>query len=279
MAKNNFFTFLPANNPDYPVAVHLLWGEELLLQLANFLLIAGKGDTNHFFEFYRQSLLAFTPLIAYIKDAEMLGVYLDLGQPQGRFKLELQANGQLRALMLSPKQEQFAGPYTGRLRMVKTMPQAGSIPYVSHLDFTQASLAEITNLILEQSYQLPAMVAISPIHQRSLLIHQMPVDNSSFSLAQYWAQNQGSFFSWLTNDYSQVEELVQAMENGALGPAQGRCLHFVCNCSQARMVKNLLALPTAQIGALLEEQGVIETCCDYCQKTYKITAKDLPSLF
>lgn len=53
---------------------------------------------------------------------------------------------------------------------------------------------------------------------------------------------------------------------------------YVCNCSQARVLTMLSALPRAELQEMADSDEVIETTCEYCNTTYKVGAAQLRKL-
>lgn len=54
---------------------------------------------------------------------------------------------------------------------------------------------------------------------------------------------------------------------------------FHCNCSRERISNILLSMGEGEIRSLLEEQGVIETHCQFCNAGYRFDAVDIEHLF
>ncbi len=56
-------------------------------------------------------------------------------------------------------------------------------------------------------------------------------------------------------------------------------IHYVCNCSKERFAKGLLTLGPQEIRSLpLDNQGRVETVCQYCSRKYYFTKEELESL-
>ena len=60
---------------------------------------------------------------------------------------------------------------------------------------------------------------------------------------------------------------------------EARNVHFSCQCSRKRVGNMLLMLGHAEILSILEEQGRVETTCDFCGKVYEFDAVDCEQLF
>lgn len=53
---------------------------------------------------------------------------------------------------------------------------------------------------------------------------------------------------------------------------------YTCKCSRERVEKTLLALPLEERESLPNEEGVVEVCCNFCDKKYVFTKEDLKNL-
>ena len=60
---------------------------------------------------------------------------------------------------------------------------------------------------------------------------------------------------------------------------EARSVHFSCQCSRKRVGNMLLMLGHAEILSILEEQGRVETTCDFCGKVYEFDPVDCEQLF
>jgi molecular chaperone Hsp33 len=60
---------------------------------------------------------------------------------------------------------------------------------------------------------------------------------------------------------------------------EARHVHFSCQCSRKRVGNMLLMLGHAEILGILEEQGRVETTCDFCGKVYEFDPVDCEQLF
>lgn len=58
-----------------------------------------------------------------------------------------------------------------------------------------------------------------------------------------------------------------------------RPVHFQCQCSRQRVGNMLIMLGNAEVESILEEQGQVETECDFCGKKYHFDPVDCKQLF
>lgn len=67
------------------------------------------------------------------------------------------------------------------------------------------------------------------------------------------------------------EESVRLFEPSAL--------HFACGCSRERSANALVSLGPAEVAAMLDEQGVIQIDCQFCNQSYAFGQDDIDDLF
>lgn len=54
---------------------------------------------------------------------------------------------------------------------------------------------------------------------------------------------------------------------------------FACSCSKTRIGQAIICLGWEEATSILEEQGQIETRCEFCQHSYRFSAEDISALF
>lgn len=72
--------------------------------------------------------------------------------------------------------------------------------------------------------------------------------------------------------------LEESTENGVRSfPA--RAIRFSCRCSRSKVADILRMLGEEEVQSILEEQGAVETVCDFCSKSYRFDAVDCLQVF
>jgi molecular chaperone Hsp33 len=56
-------------------------------------------------------------------------------------------------------------------------------------------------------------------------------------------------------------------------------VEFKCDCSKEKVENSLLSLGLKELRSLLEEKGIIEADCDFCNKHYQFDSVDIEQLF
>lgn len=72
-----------------------------------------------------------------------------------------------------------------------------------------------------------------------------------------------------------LEELLYGMPHAV---TESSSLRFGCECSEARMLAGLAALPRTELESLAEDAGGLSTQCDWCGTSYAISAAQLRGL-
>ena len=168
--------------------LHFLEGQKLIKDLAVIHQIIGAG-----FNYFRDAILTFQPMIAFLKPGEGLGVYIDSDSPYFRLKIEMSDQGQMRTLLLPENFNEFPKKIDGRCRIVKLMPGENA-PYTSIINLEDIDFHQVVNKILTESYQVKSEVYLSENSDQSLMLMKLPEinvnkvqTNYSKSIDQYWA--------------------------------------------------------------------------------------------
>ncbi|MBP5297125.1 MAG: Hsp33 family molecular chaperone HslO, partial [Bacteriovoracaceae bacterium] len=148
---------------------HFLEGTALIQELEEKHIFTDAGKA-----YFEHCLLSCLPLVSFLKYGESLGIYFDSEDPYFRFKIELNAYGKVRALLLPENFNACPLTFSGQVRLAKIM-APGQRPYTSVLEIKQLPISEVINQILTQSYQAPAKVLSSPAGFQSMLWHKVPL--------------------------------------------------------------------------------------------------------
>ena len=155
------------------------------------------------------------------------------------------------------------------------------------------SAAEAIALYMQNSEQLDTRIwlASSDTHVGGLLLQRLPNSGGHAHLdpqiaAEGWSRIQ-TLGETITN-----EELLtlppetilrrlfleESTENGVRSfPA--RPIRFSCRCSRNKVADILRMLGEEEVQSILEEQGSVETVCDFCAKPYRFDAVDCLQVF
>ena len=252
-------------------ALHFFEGQKLIQDLAVIHTLVGGG-----FQYFRDAILTFQTMVAFLKPGEGLGVYLDSDNPYLRLKIEMSDQGQMRTLLLPEDLKSFPETITGKCRVTKLLP-GDNTPYTSIIKLSGIDSHQVANAILEESYQVKSKVFVSEKSDQSVMILKLPEINVnkvqtqySLSLDQYWdklSNDLEKLFELGTYDYSTIQTNIESLDLLYLGSKE---IKFKCNCSRQRMLDGVrtIVLSSGIEHVFAPDENQIEAKCDYCKTSY-----------
>lgn len=254
--------------------LHFLEGQKLIKDLAVIHEVIGAG-----FNYFRDAVLSFQPMISFLKPGEGLGIYIDSEEPYFRLKIEMSEQGQMRTLLLPEDFNQFPKSITGQCRIVKTLPDELH-PYNSIIKLDDVDFHNVVNCILRESYQINSEVFLSQLSDQSVMITKLPEINVNkvqtaynLSIDEYWAEMKKSIESLYDSGTTEQSDIQSKLEEKGLLLLGSHEIKFKCTCSRERMVKGVWSLvKSSGLDAVFQpDEDHIETRCDYCKTSYLLT--------
>lgn len=268
---SRILTFLDEKNG---FSVSIFDGRELIAELAILNHLQGKG-----FEYFRNSILTALPMTSFFKTGEGFGLYIDSEQPYFRLKIEANAAGHMRTLLLPENFVEFPEKISGQGRLTKI---SGHMPYTSVIPLNDISFHQVVNNILKDSYQVQSEIRL--VHNADFSVFMMKLPNLNYNkeetqkrpnLPEYWMQHQAAFNVVLGANPNE-ETIITEMKNLGFDYLSGRDIQFHCPCSKERMVLGLKGIKSSTHEELFEAgKDSLTAHCDYCKKDYIITKEDL----
>ncbi|RLA63673.1 MAG: hypothetical protein DRQ88_12115 [Epsilonproteobacteria bacterium] len=268
--ESNLSSFLDEKNK---FILHFFEGQKLIHDLAIINNLKGKG-----FSFFRDAVLMFQPMIAFLKAEEGFGFYIDSKDPYFRLKIETNSLGNIRTLLIPENFDEFPDIITGISRLTKISGTKGVNQYTTLIELNSISLNEIANKILKDSYQVEAKIIVSQTSDQSLLILKLPHRKDSMNLADYGKEKKSSIDDLFKKAFTTKDEIKTAMEKLGLVFLGDKEVKFRCACSRERMLDGIRALinsGTTQESLFEAGKDTFEANCDYCKTAYLITKDDL----
>lgn len=155
------------------------------------------------------------------------------------------------------------------------------------------SAAEAIALYMQNSEQLDTRIwlASSDTHVGGLLLQRLPNSGGHAHLDPVIAAEGWSRIQTLGETITDEELLTlppetilrrlfleESTENGVRSfPA--RPIRFACRCSRTKVADILRMLGEEEVQSILDEQGAVETVCDFCGKPYRFDAVDCLQVF
>lgn len=142
------------------------------------------------------------------------------------------------------------------------------------------SLAASVTGYFHQSEQLPSRLrlAVSGDRAAGILIQQLPGrsgDADGWNRLEHLLATVTDSELLATDSETLFQRLFHA-ERRRLFPA--RPLHFHCPCNRERVSNVLRGLGAEELGALMQEQSVVEVSCEFCGEKYRFDRLDISGL-
>ena len=272
MKESRMYSFLDSKNG---FSINFLEGQKLIHDLVITHNINGDA-----LSYYRNTVLTFQQMLNFLKAGETLGLYIDSEQPYFRFKMEMNASGQMRTLLSPEKFKQFPMELTGMFRLTKIGPKG--TPYNSITKMTQTPSKQLINQVLKESYQTNSCVELSATGDQSLMITKMPAvnvnkeaDHDDLGLNEYLLKNKKFILDLFHNCHDDISDIVQFFEGNNFLYIGSKEVRFHCSCSRERMIANLILLNNSDLDHIFDNKERIEVNCDYCHTKYPVNRSDL----
>jgi len=148
------------------------------------------------------------------------------------------------------------------------------------------NLAQCLESYFRQSEQLSTRIWLSSSDEQvaGMMLQQLPATDSAkgevrtadWEHATHLANTLTSD-ELLSLDFNQLLYRLYNQEQVRLfEPAK---LEFSCHCSRDRTLRALMTVGETDLLEIINEQGAVETNCEFCHQHYQFTGKDIKSLF
>jgi molecular chaperone Hsp33 len=272
MQESRMYSFLDSKNG---FTLHFLEGQKLIYDL-----VLTHSLNKDALSYYRDTVLTSQQMLNFLKTGETLGFYIDSEEPYFRFKIEMNANGHMRTLLLPESFEQFPKELNGVFRITKIFPNAR--PYNSVTKMNHIPTKELVNQALSESYQTNSTVLLSDDGDQSLMLTKMPpidikkqVIEEDLTLSEYKLKIKQFINELFKSCPDDIESIVNTFEKNDFAYLGSKEVQFNCSCSQERMEKNLLSLHHNDLDEVFQEDKSIEVRCDYCNTVYVVEREKL----
>jgi len=274
LRESRLFSFLDQNNN---FCVYFFEGQKIIHDI---ILMNKMGQ--HGLSFLRDFILTFQPMISFLKPGEGYGIYIDSQKPFFRLKIESNASGQMRTLILPEKFTNYPDTITGICRVSKLFPNKEQKSYTSIIKLNEVRLCDIANQILKESYQVQSEVYISAKSDQSLMYMKMPkfnvdnIDEEDLSLFDYKKIVSEKLNFLFNKGLSEEKEIIHEFKKLNFQYLASKPVFFKCACSRDRMILNLKSLINSNHDELFDPgKESLEVDCDYCKTSYLITKNEL----
>lgn len=262
-------------------SVHFLEGQRLIHDLAIVHDLKGAA-----FQSLRDTILSAQPLMTLLKPGESFGFYIDSDEPYIRFKLETSDEGYMRTLLMPAEINGLPSHIDGVVRLSKISPNS-TTPYNSIVKLDHVPSAQIVNLVLLESYQIPSFIKINDQVDQSVMVMKLPRPNVNKeevierdSPQEYWLKVQKHFLPLFQSYETDQAKIEKHLEDSGLFLLGSKQVKFHCSCSRERMVMGIAGLVRHNgfDDIFLTGQQSCETKCDYCRTYYQITREEVSEI-
>ncbi len=257
--------------------LHFFEGQKLIHDLAIIHEVIGGG-----FQYFRDAILSFQPMISFLKPGEGLGVYIDSESPYFRLKIEMSDQGQMRTLLLPEDFGEFPKSIEGKCRIVKLLP-GETQPYTSIVNLEKIDSHHVVNTILTESYQVKSEVFLSQNSDQSIMIMKLPEinvnkvqTNYTKNINQYWKDIETRVHDLFDLGTTEQSDIQSHFEKDGLIFLGSKEIKFKCTCSRQRMFEGVRSIiwSSGIENVFAPEEESIETKCDYCKTSYLMTRSE-----
>lgn len=274
LPESRLYTFIDQSRE---FAAYFLEGQKLIHDFALTHDLQGDG-----FAYLRKVLLSVQPMIAFLKQGEQIGFYIDSEEPLFRLKIETAHHGATRCALFPETMREFPETMTGIVRVQKLFPR-NRPPYQSILEIAAEPLREIVNRVLRDSYQTNSRVTISDASDQSLLLHQLPpisgredYDYSEDAVRKRRNELSGTVEAMLARAVVEPEAIREGFAQMGFRLLAARPVRFECSCSRERAIQGLQSIYRHQPHDLFDpDQDVLEVTCEYCKSRHEISRREL----
>lgn len=175
---------------------------------------------------------------------------------------------------------------TGILNVMKDFGQGE--PYLGQIELVSGEIAEDITSYYARSEQLPTVCSLGVLldkesHEMMLsggfLIQLLPAaDDAVIDKLEANIRTLEPMTTMLAKGMSIIDICKTALEGFTLEVLDENKINYVCTCSKTRVENSLSTLTDEEILSLPDERGYMEASCQFCNKKYRFTQKELEGI-
>lgn len=173
----------------------------------------------------------------------------------------------------------------GKGYLAITIDPAGGERYQGLVSLDKEDIASCLESYFELSEQLPTRLwlAANDLRATGLLLQALPLQTQTLEERdQYWQH-----IGCLADTLSEVELLTldsltllsRLFQQQVVRLMEARPMSFACSCSLQRTGEVLRSLGREEVNSILEEEGLVEIRCQFCDQLYRYTSAEINQLF
>ena len=177
--------------------------------------------------------------------------------------------------------------HQGRLAVIRDF--GTGEPYSGQVELVSGEIAEDLTNYYASSEQTPTACALGVLVNKEsgesmlaggMLIQALPgADEAALSRLEENLSRLDSVTTMLAKGFGPEEMCRSALKGFTVEKLDEFPVHYICNCSKERFSNVLLTLGPEELLSLpLNEQGMAETICQYCNRKYYFSMEELKRL-
>lgn len=243
-----------------------------------------------------RSLTAGVMMGAMLKGDDKITIKVDGGGPIGVILVDANANGEVRGYVTNPEVD-FESNEMGKLDVRRAVGTTGTLTIVKDVgmrDFfsgqvpiVSGELAEDFTYYFANSEQVPTSIGVgvlvnpddSILAAGGFIIQLMPdVDDATISKIEERLNTIPPISKLIEKGLSPEEILAELFEDESVTVLETMPVKFHCPCSKERFADAITGLGSAEIQAMIDEDGKAEVHCHFCNERYQFSIDELETL-
>lgn len=172
----------------------------------------------------------------------------------------------------------------GSATLAITIEPEGRERYQGIVPLDKESLSECLEYYFDQSEQLSTKIKLAADQHTAagVLIQEMPHTSNDEQARENWQHLSVLLESLKPEEQLELEheeQLYRLFHEQKVRLFEPENLQFFCSCSKARTAKMLVSLGADEINQIIQEQGLIEVNCEFCDQYYQFDQSDIDEIF
>lgn len=161
-------------------------------------------------------------------------------------------------------------------------------PYIGQVELVSGEIAEDITHYYATSEQIPSVCALGVLLDKEdgavllaggMLIQLLPgADDETAKKLEDNIAKLEPVTTMLAKGIS-IEEMCKiALHGFEVEILDQEKVNYICTCSQKRVINSLLTLTNEELLTLPDETGMVETTCNFCNRSYKISKAEIEDI-
>ena len=172
----------------------------------------------------------------------------------------------------------------GSATLAITIEPEGRDRYQGLVPMDKDSLSECLEYYFDQSEQLSTKIKLAADQHTAagVLIQEMPHSSNDEQARENWQHLSVLLESLKPEEQLELEheeQLYRLFHEQKVRLFEPEKLQFFCSCSKARTAKMLVSLGADEVNQIIQEQGLIDVNCEFCDQHYQFDQSDIDEIF